>query len=1270
MKRFAAVFQLIALAIILIIPGTALAATYHVPDDYATIQAALDGVAAGDTIIVRDGTYTGASNKNLSFGGKAVTLQSENGPGSTTIDCQNSGRGFIFENSETYDSVVDGLSIINGSVSGNPSWLDNSGGGIRIHQASPLIRNCIISSNSASEFGGGIFSYSGAPAIVDCVISGNTTLGYGGGIRGAFAAFNIIGCEVTGNDAGFGGGISLGVAGVAPGYEYSVFNCLITSNTATTNGGGLQLQSATPGPFPASVANCTVAGNSAGTSGGGMVVNTGAAPVVTDSIFWDNTAPAGPQIAVRDDYQPAWLDIDFSDVAGGQAAVYVGTNATLTWGADNIDTDPLFATGPLGDYYLSQLLAGQASQSPCINAGSALAIGLGLGNTWTRTDGVTDNSTVDMGYHYGPNFGPPVTVYVPDDYATIQAAVDAVSAGSTIIVRDGTYTGAGNKDVTLGERSVTLQSENGPNACIIDCENNGRGFNIDMTWNNAGEVVLDGFTIINGNRSGYGPWYDNSGGGIFIYNGSPTVKNCIISNCFAEQQGGGIMNRSASGLITNCVVTGNTSGSSGGGIKSNYSEPTITDCVITGNDSTAGGGLGLHVTVAGPKGGALVSNCLIVGNTATSGAGIYSNVTDTGLLLATITNCTVTLNSATATAGGLYLQGPSITMTDCIFWNNTAPASPEMYLRDFSVWTSMLEIGYSDVTGGQANIDVDPLSTLTWGAGNIDQDPLFAPGPLGGHYLSQIAAGQGLESPCVNAGSTTAATAGLDAAWTRTDGVADSGTVDIGYHYGASGTPVSCTYSILPENDSVGAGGGSGSINVTAPDPCAWTAVSNDAWITIDSGSPGSGNGTVGYTVAANAGASPRVGSITIETETLTIDQAGSGPGTYYVPDDYATIQAALSAVSAGDTVIVRDGTYTGADNRNLDFGGKDIMLQSENGPANCIIDCQGTGGGFLLWQNETAAAIIEGFTIVNGYFPYGGGIYCANSSPTIRNCVIDSCSAEYGSGVTLWNSTASLTNCTIVRNTSNIGAGGVFLYTSDSTITHCTIADNTAVSGGGIFCYDSSPTLANNILTGNTATYGPQILLGVLSNMAISYSNVEGGAVAAYVEPDCTLNWGAGNIDRNPRFVGAGDYHLPAISPCVDSGTDAGVTSDIDGDARAYGSGFDMGSDECMELPGALTQINLEAPADLASLYASPVFKWVPNGGTNNAFVVDLSIPGLVPLFTSPATTETSWMMPPGIWNVIPAGRQVFWRVRGADLDQTPSNPIASVEQWSFTKQ
>ena len=63
------------------------------------------------------------------------------------------------------------------------------------------------------------------------------------------------------------------------------------------------------------------------------------------------------------------------------------------------------------------------------------------------------------------------------------------------------------------------------------------------------------------------------------------------------------------------------------------------------------------------------------------------------------------------------------------------------------------------------------------------------------------------------------------------------------------------------------------------------------------------------------------------------------------------TIQAGIDASVNGDAVIVADGTYMGVGNKNLDYGGRLITLQSENGAATCIIDCEAEGRGFHFRQ-------------------------------------------------------------------------------------------------------------------------------------------------------------------------------------------------------------------------------------------------------------------------------------------------------------------------------
>ncbi len=85
-----------------------------------------------------------------------------------------------------------------------------------------------------------------------------------------------------------------------------------------------------------------------------------------------------------------------------------------------------------------------------------------------------------------------------------------------------------------------------------------------------------------------------------------------------------------------------------------------------------------------------------------------------------------------------------------------------------------------------------------------------------------------------------------------------------------------CSYTIDPISAAPSAAGGPGSVAVTAGAGCAWTAVSNVDWITVDSGSEsGTGNGTVYYTVAANPGTASREGTLTIAGETFTVTEAG-----------------------------------------------------------------------------------------------------------------------------------------------------------------------------------------------------------------------------------------------------------------------------------------------------------------------------------------------------------------------------------------------------------
>ncbi len=85
-----------------------------------------------------------------------------------------------------------------------------------------------------------------------------------------------------------------------------------------------------------------------------------------------------------------------------------------------------------------------------------------------------------------------------------------------------------------------------------------------------------------------------------------------------------------------------------------------------------------------------------------------------------------------------------------------------------------------------------------------------------------------------------------------------------------------CSFALSATSNSFPAAGGSAGVLVTSGSGCSWTAASNAAWITITAGSSGSGNGTVSYTVAANASSTQRTGRLTIAALTYTITQAGA----------------------------------------------------------------------------------------------------------------------------------------------------------------------------------------------------------------------------------------------------------------------------------------------------------------------------------------------------------------------------------------------------------
>jgi len=299
----------------------------------------------------------------------------------------------------------------------NCTFNDNSadeGGAVYWTWSDPVISDCNFGGNSADS-GGAVLFAGGLGRITRSNFSGNEAVGpsgRGGAICSLGANVLISDCNMSGNEAdSSGGGIYVSSKDVdgndliidgenVLGWNAAVvLNCLITGNTTGVDGGGISVT----GDSEPNIINCTIAENAVTADvgyGGGLYGTYGSHTKVIDSIIWGNWARNGSQIAVGISTSPSTVDVSYSNVQGAQSGAYVEAGCTLNWDVSNLYRDPCFVTGPLGDYYLSQIEAGQPQDSPCVDAGSGLASRLGMNLYTTRTDQVFDTGIVDMGYHY------------------------------------------------------------------------------------------------------------------------------------------------------------------------------------------------------------------------------------------------------------------------------------------------------------------------------------------------------------------------------------------------------------------------------------------------------------------------------------------------------------------------------------------------------------------------------------------------------------------------------------------------------------------------------------------------------------------------------------------------------------------------------------------------------------------------------------------------------------------------------------------------------
>jgi parallel beta-helix repeat protein len=395
------------------------------------------------------------------------------------------------------------------------------------------------------------------------------------------------------------------------------------------------------------------------------------------------------------------------------------------------------------------------------------------------------------------------------------------------------------------------------------------------------------------------------------------------------------------------------------------------------------------------------------------------------------------------------------------------------------------------------------------------------------------------------------------------------------------------------------------------------------------------------------------------------------------VPSEYPNIQAGIDAAQEHDKILVAAGTYTGAGNRDLSFGGKNVILTSESGAEATIIDCEAgpmnAHWGIYLHNNENNSSVIDGFTIKNAFTDELGAIHLTGASPTIRHCIIaqNDCSGIYlASGAR-----PIIDSCTISFNTIE-GISKGFMGTSGPTLTNSVIKGNamggmtmspwpgTQISGCtfinngqyGIKYEGDPPKLANqgnqsfqtlnnisNCLIVNN-TYGIRMSFGWSSDWTIRCTNSFGNDSGNWGYVPAQAGDTLGNISKNPLFcnAGGGDYHLASGSPCLPGNNTCGVLMGAFGAGCDYACGDVNGSGKLnlLDVAYIISYLYRGGPAPVA-----PDIDDVDNSGSTNLLdvsrIIDLlyrfgpSLPQLISIAREKYIKAAGIICPPSYYSI-----------------------------------
>lgn len=294
------------------------------------------------------------------------------------------------------------------------------------------------------------------------------------------------------------------------------------------------------------------------------------------------------------------------------------------------------------------------------------------------------------------------------DFPTIQAAIEAVVDGDVIELTDGTFTGDGNRDLDYLAKAITVRSQSdNPEACIIDCGGSAtdphRGFRFHHSEGAASR--LEGVKIINGWGIADTCHIYPHGGAIDCDFASPTIVNCVFSDCEAGDAGGGIACWEASPILTGCSFRANR-GERGAGMSCLEScHPTLTDCAFSENiaDYFAG------AIYCWGDFSIVYTRCTFEANESVVDGGAMFTFGGTNNAF---TECVFADNSSVFGGAFNVTGAQGLTFTDCTFQENTAyrGGALDLFQSSSHFFNCMFHSNEADVDAGGIYSAEGPIS--------------------------------------------------------------------------------------------------------------------------------------------------------------------------------------------------------------------------------------------------------------------------------------------------------------------------------------------------------------------------------------------------------------------------------------------------------------------------------------------------------------------------------------------------------------------------------